>query len=124
VTERRPFLSGFVDLILDDDEIVVMSAPVTTIVGQRFADHVRSLIPKSGWINFRLGQSVYVGPEQKAFLDALMHIWPYCDELEPELAAIANGLLHEFIRMLKTRAPGAITQVLADSGLVFGPVPT
>ncbi len=120
VTERNPFLSGFDDLILDNREIVIMPAAVTKVDYRRFSDHVLSLIPKADWVAFTLGDSVHVCPKQEAFLDALMEIWPRLDDLEPELSAIGNRLLHEFIRLLKGR--GLIGPAMKKLGFVFGPV--
>lgn len=124
VTERRPFLSGFADVILGDGSIVVMPAAVTTIASKRFADHVFALIPKTGWTAFYFGESVHAAPKQKAFLDALMKVWPRSEELDPELERVAMDLLHEFIKMVTTRAPGAIAQAFASQGIVFEPVPS
>ena len=124
VTGRRLFfVNRFDDIQLITGEIVVVPSAVTTVSSKRFADHVFALVPKDKWITFLSQGVVNTAPTQAAFMNALTKIWPRTDDLDPDLDDVANELLHEFIKLLTTRAPGAIAEVFAESGITFGPVP-
>lgn len=121
LTERRAFFAGrFDDVILVDGQIVVLPTAVMTVENKRgVVDYLLRRVGSEHRVSFLLGDSVVQGVDQQAFLDALMKVWPYCDSYAAVRRKAFNEMLHEFIRMLKTRAPGAIAQAFADSGVVF-----
>lgn len=125
VTARRPFFTGrFDDVILDDGRIAVLPVAVLSLANRQFVDFLFERIPQSRWIPFRLGGAVATGPEQEAFMDALMRLWREDGKHAAELEAIGDELLNQFIKLLTTRAPGALGREFLKRGVRFRTEPT
>lgn len=117
---RRPLFPQHVDdVILSDERLVAIPAPVTNLASQAFFGLVILRVPRSAHVRFMMGGLVHIGYEVGAFTEAAIDLWRNDDDLEPALQHVANDIFDSMIKTVREKAPGVIDSFFGD---LFKPV--